>query len=292
MSVFAMGLLLSLCLPWIVFLGVAVAEGVPAATPIATRPLSWFILASQVRKDYDQEELRRLAESLKSIGQIQPVGARPDGTVLWGHRRLLAARMIGLASLQVIITNRAMSDSEIRLVQLTENMHRADLSGYEKWLACAELMSMNPAWQMKELAQHLSIDPSMATRLLSPSRCSQPWQEALREGKVGISDCYAASKLNTLEEMAALLALKLSGASRDAIEKAGRKSRNANAATPRLSRVKIAIKEATIVISGNDLGMFEVVELLSETLKEARKAADQFDVKTWVSMMRDKSKAG
>jgi hypothetical protein len=35
-----------------------------------------------------------------------------------------------------------------------------------------------------------------------------------------------------------------------------------------------------------------VVELLTETLKEARKAAEQYDVKTFQSMMRDKAKAG
>lgn len=262
-----------------------------SASQIATKPLSWFILAPQVRKDYDQDELKRLGESMKSLGQLQPVGAKADGTVLWGHRRLLAARLVGISALQVIITDRQMSDSEIRLIQLTENMHRADLSGYEKWLACSELLSMNPAWQMKDLAQHLSIDPSMATRILSPSRCSPAWQQALKEGKVGISDCYAASKLEP-EAQADLLALKLSGASRDAIEQAGRKTRKGTTPAVRLSRVKIAMPQgAMVVVSGNELSMSDVVELLVETLKEARKAAEQYDVKTFQSMMKDKSKS-
>jgi hypothetical protein len=38
--------------------------------------------------------------------------------------------------------------------------------------------------------------------------------------------------------------------------------------------------------------MAEVVDLLNETLKEARKAVDQYDVRTWQSMMKDKAKAG
>ena len=50
--------------------------------------------------------------------------------------------------------------------------------------------------------------------------------------------------------------------------------------------------QATVVISGKELSMAEVVDLLAETLKEARKAADQFDVKTWQSMMKDRAKAG
>ena len=92
-------------------------------------------------------------------------------------------------------------------------------------------------------------------------------------------------------DQAALLALKLSGASRDAIVHAGRKSRSGSTSAVKLSRVKIAMPQATVVISGKELSMAEVVDLLAETLKEARKAADQFDVKTWQSMMKDKAKS-
>ena len=59
----------------------------------------------------------------------------------------------------------------------------------------------------------------------------------------------------------------------------------------KLSRVKIAMPQATVVISGKELSMAEVVDLLADTLKEARRAADQFDVKTWQSMMKDKAKS-
>ncbi|HWU41594.1 MAG TPA: hypothetical protein VN203_28390, partial [Candidatus Acidoferrum sp.] len=82
------------------------------------------------------------------------------------------------------------------------------------------------------------------------------------------------------------------GASRDEVARQGRKQRNGNTPAVRMSRVRIAMPEATVVITGCDLGMAEVVELLGETLKEARKAADQYDVKTFQSMMRDKAKAG
>ena len=59
-----------------------------------------------------------------------------------------------------------------------------------------------------------------------------------------------------------------------------------------MQKVAIAMSGgAKVVVSGNELGMAEVVELLSETLKEARKAADQYDVKTFQSMMRDKAKS-
>ena len=79
---------------------------------------------------------------------------------------------------------------------------------------------------------------------------------------------------------------------RDQIEHAGRKRRNGKTAPAvKLSRVKIAMPQgASVIVSGNELSMADVVELLAETLKEARKAAEQFDVRTFQSMMKDKAK--
>jgi hypothetical protein len=115
-------------------------------------------------------------------------------------------------------------------------------------------------------------------------------KEAFSAGKIGVGDMYAISKLDESSQPS-LLALKLSGASRDVIEQAGRKRRNGITPAVKLSRVKITMRQATVVLSGKELSMAEVVDLLAETLKEARKAADQFDVKTWQSMMKDKAKA-
>jgi ParB family chromosome partitioning protein len=255
---------------------------------VTVKPLSWFKVNPQVRKFFDEEGLRRLGESLK-VKQLQSLLCLPDGTIIAGERRFRAAQAVGLEFLEVKIVEEKPSDSQIRVWQITENMQREDLTGFEKWTGCAELMCMNPTWQLKDLAGHLHLDPSMVTRLLAPSKCIAAVQEALASGKIGISDCYAISKLPEAEQEG-LLALKLGGASRDAIEQAGRKNRKGVTKAVRLSRVKIAMPEATLVITGKDLGMAQVLEVLSETLKEARKAAEQFDVKTWVSMMRDKAK--
>ncbi len=259
---------------------------------LTTKPLSFFKAdPGQARKHFSETELLSLGNSMKSLGQLQPVGAKPDGTLLWGERRCRAAQLVGLKELQVIITDRKLTDTQIRLIQLTENVQRADLSGHEKHLACAELMCMNPAWHLKDLAEALHLDPSMVTRLLSPSKCIAAVQEALAAGKIGISDCYALAKLDQADQPA-MLALKLSGASRDAIEAAGRKTRTVGTPAVKVARVKIAMPQgATVTISGKDVSMAQVVELLTETLKEARKAAESYDVKTWIRMMADKAKA-
>ncbi len=62
---------------------------------LTTKPLSWFKRdPNQPRKSFDEEALRRLAESMKAQGQLQPVGARPNGMLSWGERRLQAASLL------------------------------------------------------------------------------------------------------------------------------------------------------------------------------------------------------
>lgn len=258
---------------------------------LTAKPLSFFKAdPAQPRKDFTEADLLSLGASMKALGQLQPVGARPDGTLLWGERRLRAARLAGLAELQVIITDRPLSESEIRLIQLTENMLRADLSGHEKWQGCAELMRLNPHWQLKDLAAHLRLDPSMVTRLLSPSKCIEAAQAALRDGRIGVSDCYAISK-QPADEQAGLLARKLSGASRDAIEQAGRKQRVTPPAV-KVTRIKAVLPSGvSIVASGEGLSLDDLIESLGEAQKEAKKAREQgLDAKTFSAVMRDKAR--
>ena len=234
----------------------------------------------QARQTFDQSALMELADSLVT-GQLQPIGVLSDYTLIWGERRLRAAFLKKeITHLWAAVFDQEVSESEFLLMRATENFQRADLTDYEKWLTCKELHDANPQWEWQHLAAHLHLSPGTITKLMSPGNCSVAWQEALAAGRVSIGDCYVASGLPEADQ-AALLTLKLSGASRDAIVNAGRKSRNGNTPAVRLSRVKIAMPGATVVISGKRVSMAEVVELLTETLKEARKAAEHFDVRTW-----------
>jgi ParB/RepB/Spo0J family partition protein len=247
----------------------------------------------QPRKFFSDEDLDRLGADMLARGVLVPLLLRTDGTIIDGERRWRAAQRKGIKELPVIITEKELPEKELRGIQLATVFHRADLSGYERWNACAELMCMDPGWQLKDLAEFLHLDPSMLTRLLSPSKCITPWQDALKEGKVGISDCYAASKLPQSDQ-ANLLALKLSGASRDAIEQAGRKNRTKAVPAVRLSRVKIAMPQgATVVLTGPEMSLDDVINALESALSAARRAhKENLDVKTAEKVWRDKAKAG
>jgi ParB family transcriptional regulator, chromosome partitioning protein len=259
---------------------------------LETRPLAWFKTANQARKHFDEAELRLLGESLRRK-QLQPVLAKPDGTIIAGERRFRAATLVGLKELMVIVTDEALSEAQIRAIQLTENIHRADLTGYEKWLACKELLDLNPGWQGKDLAENLHLDPSSVTRLLSPSKCIPEVGEALREGKIGISDTYAISKLPH-ESQAGLLSLKLSGASRDMLEQAGRKKRSAATPAVRTCKIKCPLPSGHVItVAGDEISLDDAIESLKEAIKAITKARDTgLDAKTAQAVWRDMARAG
>ncbi|WP_425399906.1 ParB/RepB/Spo0J family partition protein [Aeoliella sp.] len=256
------------------------------------KPLGWFKPdANQARQHFDETELRLLGESLQHR-QLQPVLARKDGTIVAGHRRYRAAALVGIESLQVVISDEELSESELRICQLTENLHRADLTDVEKWRACEELLRLNPDWSNKDLAKHLKLSDSTVTKYLSPSRCTEAVQDALEAGEVGITSCYEISRAAP-EQQQELLSLKKSGASRDRIAQRIRKQSSKDTAQPRMKRVICPLTSGIrISVSGDQLSLDDFIDALGEAQKEARKAREQkLDVKTWQSVMRDKAAA-
>jgi len=244
---------------------------------------------SNPRKEVDEAELNNLGDDLASRGILVPLLARPDGTLIDGWRRWLAAQRKGIKELPVIVTDKP--DAEIPAIRLATVFHKVDLTPHEKAQACLDILASHPGWKHKDLAEFLHIDASSVTRWCSLAKVIPAWKEALATGAVGISEVYTASKASEQDQQS-LLELKLNGASRDAIERAGRKQRSGNRPAVKSGRVAIAMPEGvTVVIRGQELSMAEVVEVLALTLKEARKAAEQYDVKTWQSMMKDQAKA-
>lgn len=259
---------------------------------LTRKPLEWFTTAKQVRQHFDEGELESLGASLKA-GQLQPVLANSSGTLLAGERRLRAAERAGLKDLLVIISDEDLSESQIRILQLSENIHRADLTDAEKWRAFEELLRLNPGWSNKDLAQHLKLSGPMICKYLSPSRCSEEVQKALEAGQIGITTCYEISRAEP-EQHDELLKLKQAGASRDGLAKRIRNQRKPSGEQVRMKRIVCPLASGIrISVAGQDLSLEELIDALGDAQKEARKAREQkLDIKTWQSVMRDKFKAG
>jgi ParB family transcriptional regulator, chromosome partitioning protein len=261
-----------------------------------SRPLVFYKEdPKNLRKSYDHEELRLLHDSLVKK-QLVPLICRPCGTLIDGHRRYRAAMLDGKPThLDTIIVEANVTEAQIKEIQLVTSLHRADLKPYEVYCGFKEWLKHHSEATARELAAAIDRREDYVSKVLSLDRCIQPVKAAVAEGKLGLSDWYAISRVSDAEQ-AVLLAAKLNGASRDELESRGRKARNGNKPAVRAVRVRCQMPSGvcvTLAGEGNGLTLDDVIETLSELLKEARKANDQgLDSKTFSAVMRDKSKAG
>jgi ParB family chromosome partitioning protein len=96
----------------------------------------------QPRKEFADEKLNELAESIKIHGIIQPLLVREIGDkyqLIAGERRLRAAKLVGLTEVPVVI--REMTDQAMMEVALVENLQREDLNPIEEADAYQRLMN-------------------------------------------------------------------------------------------------------------------------------------------------------
>lgn len=95
----------------------------------------------QPRRNFDEESLQELAESIKEHGVLQPVLLRPAGEeyeLVAGERRWRAAQMAGLTQMPAVIKD--MDDTQAAEIALIENIQRDDLTVIEEALGYKNLI--------------------------------------------------------------------------------------------------------------------------------------------------------
>ena len=125
----------------------------------------------QPRRDFDEEELEALADSIIHHGVIQPLTVRelPTGyyQIIAGERRWRAARIAGLDEIPVVIIDA--DDKKTMELALIENLQRQDLNPVEEAMGYHTLMSAYGLTQEEAAAQVGKSRPAVANalRLLS-----------------------------------------------------------------------------------------------------------------------------
>ena len=114
----------------------------------------------QPRKDFDEEALAQLADSIREQGVIQPLIVRllPGGTyqIVAGERRWRVSRMLGLEEVPVLI--RDLNDQETAEIALIENLQREDLNPMEE------------AWGYRELMERFGLTQEDISKRVGKSR--------------------------------------------------------------------------------------------------------------------------
>ena len=98
----------------------------------------------QPRREFDEERLQELADSIREIGIIQPITLRKikenEYQIIAGERRFRAATIANLETIPAYI--RTADDENVMEMALIENIQREDLNAMEVALACQNLLEV------------------------------------------------------------------------------------------------------------------------------------------------------
>ncbi len=146
----------------------------------------------QPRKEFDEQALSELAESISQHGLLQPLLVRPltlgGYQIVAGERRYRASRMAGLTEVPVII--RELSDTETMEIALIENLQREDLTPVEEALGYKALIDEHN-FSQDEVAKSVGKSRPAITNSLRLLKLPESVMEYLKEGKISAGHARA-----------------------------------------------------------------------------------------------------
>ena len=188
----------------------------------------------QPRRNFDEEALSQLADSIARHGLIQPIVVRPtiNGRymIIAGERRWRACRIAGLDTVPIIIKDT--DDRTLMELALIENLQREDLNAVEEALGYKALIEDFELTQ-EEVAHRMGKSRSAITNSLRLLSLNEDELEALRRGMISagharallscedeklrqklLLDAADGASVRELEKMAAIVKKNSSNASK------------------------------------------------------------------------------
>lgn len=139
----------------------------------------------QPRRDFDEEALQELAESIKEHGILQPitVEAAENGVfyIIMGERRTRAAKIAGLTEVPVHLGK--FSDQKKLEIALIENIQREDLNPVEEAEAYYKLMEISGLSQ-EQVSARVGKNRSTVANAVRLLKLPEDMRNALAQGKI------------------------------------------------------------------------------------------------------------
>lgn len=172
-------------------LGALISEATAetGSTPETTVPLDKIQAnPNQPRKNFDEESLQELADSIKQNGVLQPILVRKILTrkgeeyqIVAGERRYQASKLAGLTDIPVLI--REVNDEELFQLALIENLQRSNLTPIEEAKGYRQLLDTKGLTQ-EGLARILSKSRSSITNTLRLMDLPKEVQEMMEQSLI------------------------------------------------------------------------------------------------------------
>lgn len=163
---------------------------------------------SQPRKDFDENSLSDLAQSISQHGLLQPLLVRqlPIGgyQIVAGERRYRACRMAGLT--EVPVTIRELSDTETMELALIENLQREDLSPIEEALGYKALIDEH-GFSQEEVATSVGKSRPAIANSLRILKLPDSVLEYVKQDKISAGHARALLMLDNEKDMLELAEL-------------------------------------------------------------------------------------
>ena len=152
----------------------------------------------QPRKNFDEDSLQELAESLKQFGMLQLVQNRGDYyEIIAGERRWRAAKIAGLKEVPVIV--RELTDQEIVEISLIENIQREDLNPIEEAQAYKRLLTEFHLKQ-DEVAERVSKSRTAVTNSMRLLKLCDEVQKMVVDDMISTGHARALISIEDPEE--------------------------------------------------------------------------------------------
>lgn len=156
--------------------------------------------ALQPRKDFSEEALRELADSIREQGIVQPLIVRPQGEhyeLIAGERRWRAAQLLGLAEVPALV--READDRAVLEMALIENLQRENLNPIEEAQGYAQLIEQFELTQ-EEAAAKVGKNRASVANALRLLKLAPEVQDYLRQGLLSVGHAKVILGLPTAEE--------------------------------------------------------------------------------------------
>lgn len=158
-----------------------------ASSKIKAIPLNQIDEPADVdRFEIFPEKTQELADSIREVGQLQPIVVRDLGgryEIIAGHRRYLAHKLLKATTIEAIIKN--IEESESALIRATENQLREGLSPLEEGYVYLRLVDKH-GFTLKDLARRLPVGAGTIKRRIELTKMPKPLQTALHNQHISV----------------------------------------------------------------------------------------------------------
>lgn len=205
-------------------------ERVEYESEIIDIPLDKLEIAeSQIRNLDVGKDIKDLADNIRKVGLIQPIIVKKTdkGTyeIIAGQRRFLAHRELKADTIRSQLVTRDLDELELKILSLSENMSRLDLTQKDEKDAC--LILYRRYQDVDLIIQETGLPANKVRKYLKFHTLTPKLQKMIDRGEVGIDEALRAQKAASLsgsfdEDKAVSLAIEMipmTGAKRSTLEK-------------------------------------------------------------------------